>query len=47
MLYGKAVFTLDNKELVAVNLIVDSDVDKINIFTMTKKTVYNWINLLR
>ena len=44
---GKVVFSLDSKELVSINLISNSDVDKINIFTMTKKNIYNWINLLR
>ena len=44
---GKVVFSLDSKELASINLISNSDVDKINIFTMTKKNIYNWINLLR
>lgn len=44
---GKVVFSLDSKELASINLISNSDVDKINIFTMTKKTIYNWVDLLR
>lgn len=44
---GKVVFSLDSKELTSINLISNSDVDKINIFTMTKKTIYNWVDLLR
>lgn len=44
---GELTISLDDKTLNTIDLISDSDVDKINLFNMTKKTIYSWINLLR
>ena len=44
---GKVTFSLDGKELASTNLIASNDVNKITLFTMCKKVVYSWIDLLR
>lgn len=44
---GEIIFLLNNNELASVNIIASSDVDKINVFTMLKRVVYSWIDLLR
>ena len=44
---GQLTISLDDKTLNTIDLISDLDVDKINLFNMTKKTIYSWINLLR
>ena len=44
---GKVVFSLDGSELSSTNLVASCDVDKITLFTMTKKVVYSWVDLLR
>ena len=44
---GKVVFSLDGSELSSTNLVASCDVDKITLFTMVKKIVYSWIDLLR
>ena len=47
MFFGKVVFSLDGNELTSVNLVASDDVNKINLFTMSKKIIYRWIDLLR
>lgn len=44
---GKVVFSLDGSELSSTNLVSSSDVDKISLFTMSKKIIYSWVDLLR
>ena len=44
---GKVVFSLDGNELSSTNLVASYDVDKINLFTMSKKIIYSWVDLLR
>ena len=44
---GKVVFSLDGSELSSTNLVASYDVNKITLFTMTKKVVYSWVDLLR
>ncbi len=44
---GKVVFSLDGSELSSTNLVASYDVDKINLFTMSKRIIYSWIDLLR
>lgn len=44
---GKVVFSLDGSELSSTNLVASCDVDKITLFTMTKKVIYSWVDLLR
>ena len=45
--FGQVTFSLDGNELASVNLVASEDVDKINLFTMSKKIIYSWIDLLR
>ena len=44
---GQVTFTLDNQELASVDLVASKDIDKINLFTMSKNVIYSWIDLLR
>ena len=44
---GRVIFSLDSNELSSVNLIASNNVDKISLFTMSKKIIYSWIDLLR
>lgn len=44
---GKVVYSLDGSELSSTNLVASYDVNKITLFTMTKKVVYSWVDLLR
>ncbi len=44
---GEISFTLDGKTLSSVNIIAKNDVEKLNLFTMSKKVIYSWIDLLR
>ena len=44
---GKVTFSLDGNELSSVNLVASNNVDKINLFTMSKKIIYSWVDLLR
>ena len=44
---GKVVFSLDGSELSSTNLVASCDVDKISLFTMSKKVIYSWVDLLR
>ena len=44
---GKVVFSLDGTELSSTNLVASCDVDKITLFTMAKKVIYSWVDLLR
>ena len=44
---GQVTFSLDGNILSSVDLVASCDVDKINLFTMSKKVIYSWIDLLR
>lgn len=44
---GEISFVLDGKTLSKVDIIAKNDVEKLNLFTMTKKVIYSWIDLLR
>jgi D-alanyl-D-alanine carboxypeptidase (penicillin-binding protein 5/6) len=44
---GEISFTLDGEILSTVDLIAKNDVQKINLFTMSKNIIYSWIDLLR
>ncbi len=44
---GELTFTLDGEVLSTVNIVAKNDVEKINLFTMTKQIYYSWIDLLR
>ena len=44
---GEVTYWLNGNQIASVNLISQNDVDKISIFSMSKSTIYNWINLLR
>ncbi len=44
---GEATFTLDGKTLATVNLVAKTNIEKLSIFTMSKKVIYSWVDLLR
>lgn len=44
---GEISFSLDGKTLSSVDIVAKNDVEKINLFTMSKKVIYSWIDLLR
>ena len=44
---GELSFELNGEILNTVNLVSNTTVDKINIFTMTKNIIYSWVDLLR
>lgn len=44
---GELSFTLDNNTLSTVDIVAKNNIEKINLFTMTKHIYYSWINLLR
>ena len=44
---GEATFSLDDKIVASVNLVAKSDVPKLNLFTMSKRVIYSWVDLLR
>lgn len=44
---GEVSFVLDGKTLSTVDIVAKNDVEKLNLFTMTKKVIYSWIDLLR
>ncbi len=44
---GEVSFSLNDNTLSTVNLVASQNVDKISIFTMSKRIIYSWIDLLR
>ncbi len=44
---GEVSFSLDGKTLSTVDIIAKNEVEKINLFTMTKHICYSWVDLLR
>lgn len=44
---GEISFVLDGKTLSTVDIVAKNEVEKLNLFTMTKKVIYSWIDLLR
>lgn len=44
---GEISFVLDGKTLSTVDIVAKNDVEKMNLFTMSKKVIYSWIDLLR
>ena len=44
---GQVSFSLDGQTLSTVDIVAKNDVEKMNLFTMSKKVVYSWIDLLR
>lgn len=44
---GEISFTLDAETISTVDIVAKNNVDKINLFTMSKKIIYSWIDLLR
>lgn len=44
---GEVTFYLEGNNLASIDLVASCDVDKINLFTMSKKIIYSWIDLLR
>ena len=44
---GELSFSLNGEVLSTVDVVAKEDVEKINLFTMSKKVVYSWVDLLR
>ena len=44
---GEMTFSLDGQVISTVNLVAENSIDKINLFTMSKKVICKWIDLLR
>lgn len=44
---GEVSFVLDGQTLSTVDIVAKNDVEKLNLFTMAKKVIYSWIDLLR
>ena len=44
---GKVTFSIDNNNIASVNLIASDNIDRNNLFTMSKKIIYSWVDLLR
>ena len=44
---GELNFELNGEVLATVNLVSNTTVDKINLFTMAKNIIYSWVDLLR
>lgn len=44
---GEVSFVLDGKTLSTVDIIAKNNVEKMNLFTISKKVIYSWIDLLR
>ncbi len=44
---GEMTFTLDGEVIGKVNLVAKNDVDELNFFTMSKRVIYSWVDLLR
>ena len=44
---GEVSFSLDGQILSTIDIVAKNDVDKLNLFTMSKRVIYAWIDLLR
>lgn len=44
---GEASFLIDGETISTVNLIAKDNIEKLNLFTISKKVIYTWIDLLR
>ena len=44
---GEAQFMLNGEVLSSVNIVAKNNIDQINLFTMSKRIIYKWIDLLR
>lgn len=44
---GEVSFSLEGQILSTADIVAKSDVEKLNLFTMSKKVIYSWIDLLR
>lgn len=44
---GEVSFVLDGKTLSTVDIVAKNNVEKMNLFTISKKVIYSWIDLLR
>ncbi len=44
---GEITFTLDGNTLSSVDIVAKNEVEKLNLFTMSKRVIYSWIDLLR
>ncbi len=45
--YGEIIFTLDGNILSTIDIVAKDDVERLNLFTMSKRVIYSWVDLLR
>ncbi len=44
---GEVSFVLDGQTLSTIDIVAKTDVERLNLFTMAKKVIYSWVDLLR
>lgn len=44
---GEISFSLDGEVISSVDIVAKDSIDQINLFTMTKRVYYSWVDLLR
>ena len=44
---GEVIYNLNGKEIGKTNIVADTKIEKLNLFTMSKRVYYQWIDLLR
>ena len=44
---GEVTFSLDGEVISKTDIIAKDNVDKINLFNISKKVYYSWVSLLR
>lgn len=44
---GEVSFVLDGQTLSTIDIVAKNEVEKLNLFTMAKKVIYSWVDLLR
>ncbi len=44
---GEVSFVLDGQTLSTIDIVAKNDVERLNLFTMAKKVIYSWVDLLR
>ena len=44
---GEVIYNLNGNEIGKTNIIADTKIEKLNLFTMSKRVYYQWIDLLR
>ena len=45
--YGEISFSLNGQVISSTDIVAKNDVEKISLFTMAKRVIYSWVDLLR